>query len=119
MVTWTELFLFCTFVIGVVSLCKKMCIRDRGVVVMVLALALVWALAPVADSHKPLSGRERVVYAKRARGIALAELAAALVAWAAGWRVLFAGVCTMFVVMAVMLVLGWLRNGLLGREGLA
>ena len=73
-------------------------------------------LAPVADENKPLSGREKLVYARRARRIAAAETAAALLAGMAGWQVVVGSVSTMFVIMAALLLLGKLRQLLLSQE---
>ena len=85
-------------------------------VVMALAGGLLCVLAPVADENKPLSGREKLVYARRARRIAAAETAAALLAGMAGWQVVVGSVSTMVVIMAALLLLGKLRQLLLSQE---
>ncbi len=81
-----------------------------GALIMMLAGVLLWILAPVADENKPLSSRERHVYVRRARWIAATEIAVALLAGLAGWQMILGSVSTMFIIMAVMLVLGNLRN---------
>lgn len=80
------------------------------VIVLILAGAVIWLLAPVEDANKPLDQLERKVYGRKAR-IYMAVLAGlAVVLWLAELKQSSLSIVMALGVASVMLILGAVKN---------
>ena len=79
-------------------------------IVLILAGAVIWFLAPVEDANKPLDQLEKKVYGRRAR-ISMAVLAGLAVAsWLAEWKQSSLSIVMALGVASIMLILGIVKN---------
>ncbi len=83
---------------------------------LLCAVILIEILAPVEDSHKPLNGREKVVYKGRARFYSLILTGAAIILWFIGMKQSSLSIVMALGVAAVMLILGAIKNRVLLKE---
>lgn len=76
------------------------------------AAAIIFFLAPVEDSNKPLSQVEIKVYGKKARTLLLLEFAILLFMMLIGQLYIASWITMVFVILSIMLILGEIKNKL-------
>lgn len=79
-------------------------------ITLLTSYSILVLLAPVADKNKPLDSMEQQVYRKRALLIGGAEVAVAMACFVFGWQQLAVCLTVTITVMAMMLLLGKLKN---------
>ena len=77
--------------------------------VMAIASLIIWRLAPVEDSNKPLDEIEKTVYARRARKVAAVEIGVVAIAGISGWLTITRSIAISFGLSAMVLMLGKLN----------
>lgn len=105
-------YIFSVIMLIVVSIgMKYLSLTEWVYYAVLLAVALiVLVLSPVEDRNKPLDEIEHKVYKKRAIFVLTAELLIGFALKLAGLGNLFVAVVYSFVVLNVMLLLGWVKN---------
>ena len=84
--------------------------------VIICAGIAIIMLAPVEDANKPLDQLERAVYRKRSRMVLVVLSIAAVILWFAGIKQSSLSIAMALGVIAVMLILGAVKNGNLTIE---
>lgn len=84
-----------------------------SIITFIVSGAVIFALAPVEDSNKPLDKTEQVVYRKRTYLVAVLESSIFIIALCINTEGLSICVMWVFLIMAAILLIGRLRNKLI------
>ncbi len=100
----------------VMALCKVVVMNWVLIVVFIIAFLIIWFVAPVEDSNKPMVEIERIVYSKRCKQLIVAELLAMIIVVVFDWYRIAKMICVAAIALGIIVILGAIRNGILQRQ---